>query len=249
MSQGFTKGVPIDTDVTLSANSNLLVPSQFAVRTYVTNQLATNAVIPTRTIATTAPLTGGGDLSANRTLSITKSDISTDGYLSSTDWNTFNNKVNSSIQITAISPLTGGGDLSSNIIIGIPAVSSFTDGYITASDYVDFKNSIKQLGSQTIGYFTKYTGDKAIAQSSVYEDGTTLYSFRNLWTNPPVCHLEIFKKRKVRILILFLMLTFLGSSCSTRRGSFRRVKGHKVWIPGKGPKLRGRYERCYNFSN
>jgi hypothetical protein len=53
MSQGFTKGVPIDTDVTLSANSNLLVPSQFAVRTYVTNELATNAVIPTRTITTT----------------------------------------------------------------------------------------------------------------------------------------------------------------------------------------------------
>jgi len=132
-------------------------------------------VAPTTSVATTAPLQGGGNLSANRTLSITKSDISTDGYLSSTDWNTFNNKVNSSIQITAIAPLTGGGDLSSNIIIGIPAVSSFTDGYITASDYVDFKNSIKQLGSQTVGYFTKYTGDKAIAQSSVYEDGTTLY--------------------------------------------------------------------------
>ena len=26
-------------------------------------------------------------------------------------------------------------------------------------------------------------------------------------------------------------------------------KGHKVWVPSKGPKLKGRYERCYNFSN
>tara|TARA_R110000868_G_scaffold4694_2_gene29161 strand:+ start:88 stop:840 length:753 start_codon:yes stop_codon:yes gene_type:complete len=34
MSQGFTKGIPIDTDNTLSANSNLLVPSQNAVKTY-----------------------------------------------------------------------------------------------------------------------------------------------------------------------------------------------------------------------
>ena len=132
-------------------------------------------VAPTTTVATTTPLQGGGNLSTNRTLSITKSDISTDGYLSSTDWNTFNNKANSSIQITAISPLTGGGDLSSNIIIGIPAVSSFTDGYITASDYVDFKNRIKQLGSETVGYFTKYTGDNAIGNSSIYEDGTTLF--------------------------------------------------------------------------
>lgn len=46
----------------------------------------------TRTISTTAPLAGGGDLSANRTLSITQSGAAQDGYLSSVDWNTFNNK-------------------------------------------------------------------------------------------------------------------------------------------------------------
>ena len=45
-----------------------------------------------RTISTTAPLTGGGDLSANRTLAITQAGASADGYVSSTDWNTFNNK-------------------------------------------------------------------------------------------------------------------------------------------------------------
>ena len=43
-------------------------------------------------ISTTAPLTGGGDLSANRTFAITQSSASTDGYLSSTDWSTFNGK-------------------------------------------------------------------------------------------------------------------------------------------------------------
>jgi hypothetical protein len=67
MSQGFTKGVPIDTDVTLSANSNLLVPSQFAVRTYVANQIS---VIP-----------NSGSVST--------------GVLTSTDWNAFNGKVTS----------------------------------------------------------------------------------------------------------------------------------------------------------
>ena len=41
MSQGFTKGVPIDTDVTLSTNSNLLVPSQYAIKTYVDTADAT----------------------------------------------------------------------------------------------------------------------------------------------------------------------------------------------------------------
>lgn len=97
MAQGFTKGVPIDTDATLSANSNLLVPSQYAVRTYVTNQIATSGggVPTTRTISTTAPLTGGGDLSADRTLSIPPATTSANGYLTSTDWNTFNGKATS----------------------------------------------------------------------------------------------------------------------------------------------------------
>jgi hypothetical protein len=132
-------------------------------------------VAPTTSVGTTAPLQGGGNLSANRTLSITKADVSTDGYLSATDWSTFNNKVNSSRQITATSPLTGGGDLSSNVTVGITAASSLTDGYITASDYVDFKNGIKQFGAETIGYITKYSGDNTISNSSLYESSGTLY--------------------------------------------------------------------------
>lgn len=40
MSQGFTSGIPIDTDGTLSANSDFLVPSQKAVKTYVDTEIA-----------------------------------------------------------------------------------------------------------------------------------------------------------------------------------------------------------------
>lgn len=40
MTHSFTKGVPIDTDGTLSLNSNQVVPSQAAVVTYVTNAIA-----------------------------------------------------------------------------------------------------------------------------------------------------------------------------------------------------------------
>jgi hypothetical protein len=54
--------------------------------------LDSTKVPTTRTISTTAPLSGGGDLSANRTLSITQANTSTNGFLSSTDWNTFNGK-------------------------------------------------------------------------------------------------------------------------------------------------------------
>jgi hypothetical protein len=41
MSQGFTRGVPIDTDPTLSLDSDLVVPSQKAVKTYVDTGLST----------------------------------------------------------------------------------------------------------------------------------------------------------------------------------------------------------------
>lgn len=50
-------------------------------------------VSSTRSISTTAPISGGGDLSADRTLSMHVADASHDGYLSSTDWTTFNGKL------------------------------------------------------------------------------------------------------------------------------------------------------------
>ena len=59
------------------------------------DHLNTTKVETTRSISTTSPLSGGGDLSANRTLSIAQANTSTNGYLSSTDWNTFNGKQNS----------------------------------------------------------------------------------------------------------------------------------------------------------
>jgi hypothetical protein len=55
-------------------------------------QLDSSKVPTTRTISTTGPLSGGGDLSANRTISMPKATTLVDGYLSATDWATFNGK-------------------------------------------------------------------------------------------------------------------------------------------------------------
>ncbi len=55
-------------------------------------QEASVGVPPARTIATTSPLQGGGDLTADRTFSILQAGAAQNGYLSSTDWNTFNGK-------------------------------------------------------------------------------------------------------------------------------------------------------------
>jgi len=73
----------------------------------IASALGYTPVTNARTISTTAPLSGGGDLTANRTLSITQASTSTDGYLSSTNWNTFNNKF-------TLPALTSGSVLFSN---------------------------------------------------------------------------------------------------------------------------------------
>ncbi len=66
-----------------------------------------------RSISTTAPLSGGGDLSADRTLSIPAATSSADGYLSSADWTTFNNKQSTSekAQPNGYASLDGGGKI------------------------------------------------------------------------------------------------------------------------------------------
>jgi hypothetical protein len=54
-------------------------------------------------VGTSGPLTGG-TITGSGTIGITQSSTSTDGYLSSTDWTTFNNKQN-----TITNPVTGTG--------------------------------------------------------------------------------------------------------------------------------------------
>jgi predicted heme/steroid binding protein/nitrogen fixation protein len=56
-------------------------------------------------VGTSAPLTGG-TITGSGTIGITQAGISSNGYLSSTDWNTFNNKQNA-----LTNPVTGTGTL------------------------------------------------------------------------------------------------------------------------------------------
>lgn len=72
----------------------------------------TSRVPITRNVGTTAPLAGGGDLSSNLTLSIPAASSSVDGYLTKTDWVTFNGK-QAALGFTPIDKAgdTGIGDL------------------------------------------------------------------------------------------------------------------------------------------
>jgi hypothetical protein len=91
MAQGTTRGVPIDIDPLLAADSDLLVPSQKAIKTYADTKISS--------VSATSPMVSTGGTSP--TLLIPQATSSADGYLNSTDWSTFNNKQNSSTRRNA----------------------------------------------------------------------------------------------------------------------------------------------------
>lgn len=98
----------VDIITTTPINGHLLgFDGTLWVNKTIAGWLGFTPVTDTRTISTTAPLSGGGDLSANRTLSISQASTSTDGFLTSTNWNTFNNKF-------TLPALTSGSVLFSN---------------------------------------------------------------------------------------------------------------------------------------
>jgi hypothetical protein len=72
------------------------------------------------TISTSSPLSGGGDLSTNRTLSISQSSGTVNGFLSSTDWSTFNGKQNA---ITLTTTGTSGAATLTGATLNIPQYS------------------------------------------------------------------------------------------------------------------------------
>jgi hypothetical protein len=94
-------------------------------------------------VGTSAPLTGG-TITGSGTIGITQAGVSTDGYLSSTDWNTFNNKQNA-----LTNPVTGTGT-----IYYLPmwsGASSLTDSILSYSSNIVTFNYNSASGG-TINY-------------------------------------------------------------------------------------------------
>jgi hypothetical protein len=89
-------------------------------------------------IATTGPLTGG-TITGSGTIGITQSSSTVDGYLSSTDWNTFNGK-QAAISVTAPLTFVAG-------VVGITQSGAATDGYLSSVDWNTFNNKVSGSGT------------------------------------------------------------------------------------------------------
>lgn len=72
-----------------------------------------------KTVTATSPLVWDSATTNQLNLSILAASAAQNGYLTSTDWSTFNNKVATTRSISTTSPLSGGGDLSANRTISI----------------------------------------------------------------------------------------------------------------------------------
>lgn len=96
-------------------------------------------------VTASAPLSSSGGATPN--ISITQATTSTNGYLSSTDWNTFNNKANSGANsdITSLSGITGA--------ISTPNYILFNTSYATAltAGQLGWDNTNNTLGLGMIG--------------------------------------------------------------------------------------------------
>lgn len=114
----------------------------------------------TRSINTTAPLAGGGNLTADRTLSISQASTSTDGYLSAIDWNTFNNKAAAGNYITALTgevTASGPGSASatvSNASVIAKVLTGYTSGAGTVSASDSILTAIEKLNGNTAALVT-----------------------------------------------------------------------------------------------
>jgi hypothetical protein len=148
------------------------------------------ATNPSAFIALTA-LSGTAPIQYNNTtgaISITQASGSANGFLSSTDWNTFNNKTSNVGTVTSVAALTlgtSGTDLSSSVANGtttpvitlnVPTASAANRGALSAADWTTFNNKQNALtnpvtGTGTTNFLPKFTGASTIGNSIITDNG------------------------------------------------------------------------------
>lgn len=171
---GITDAVPSSRTVNskaLSSNITLTASDVGAEPTLTKGNL-------TETTSSVLTITGGTGavIGSGTTIQVGQATTSTSGYLSSTDWNTFNGKQPAGSYLTSVtsdSPLTGSGTSGSHL--SIPAASGTTNGYLTSTDWTTFNNK-QPAGS----YLTSVTSDAPLTGSGTSGSHLSIPAATNL---------------------------------------------------------------------
>ena len=119
---------------------------------------------------------------ASNVISITQSGASSNGYLSSTDWNTFNNKQNAltfgnlTEDTSSVLTITGGTGsvIGSGTTIQVKQATSSQDGFLDSADWTTFNNKQNALSGTGIvkstGGTITYLTDNTSNWDSAYND-------------------------------------------------------------------------------
>ena len=122
-------------------------------------------------IATTAPITGG-PITTTGTIGITQSGSASDGYLSSTDWNTFNNKASDAFKTIAVSGQSDVVADSATDTLTLVAGSNVTITTDDATDSITINSTGSTAGSGTTNQIAKWASSTTLGDSSISDVGT-----------------------------------------------------------------------------
>jgi hypothetical protein len=175
-----------------------------------------NATNPSNYIPLTA-LSASAPLSYNNTtgaFTISQANTTTNGFLSSTDWNTFNSKQNALtlgnvsevVSNVLMFPDGGTNKTIGNLTIQVVQASASTNGFLSSTNWTTFNNKQNAItltttgtsgaatlsgatlnipqyqtaltnpvtGTGTANYVTKWTSGSAVGNSQIFDNGTTL---------------------------------------------------------------------------
>ncbi len=141
-----------------------------------------NAAIPIGTvtsIATTSPITGG-TITSSGTIGITQSTTSTSGFLSSTDWNTFNGKVGGSGTSNYMTKFTGISTIGNSIMrddgtnIGLGVAPDASYRFKVGSGNAKIGDAPGTLNKLYFGDGTNVFVGEDVSDDRLYLKGTSL---------------------------------------------------------------------------